>query len=114
VVARDRAAPPHPAGHQQAPDDQLVRRAELLQGVGLHVTLWWKSVWCPYCEAAPGDHCMSKTGKRVATHVDRHREAAYQLFDGGPEDDEDGPDLDFVRVRPSRGMTTVYLPGDAP
>ena len=81
------------------------------------MTLWWRDAWCPRCEAAPGEHCVSAKGRRTTTHADRHREGAYIQFyvdEGGYEDDEYDPN-DYVTVeRPSRSMITVHLPGDAP
>jgi hypothetical protein len=79
------------------------------------MTLWWKQVWCPYCQAPPGEHCVSKNGKPVATHVDRHAEGAYAIFSGYDyeDDDEYHPDMEYDAA-PSRPMVTVYLPGDAP
>jgi hypothetical protein len=82
------------------------------------MTLWWKQVWCPYCQAPPGEHCVSKNGKRVTTHADRHAEGAYAVFEEynpdtmwPPDDDDDWELADFPPPRP---MKTVYLPGDAP
>jgi hypothetical protein len=82
------------------------------------MTLWWKQVWCPYCQAPPGEHCVSKSGKRVTTHADRHAEGAYAVFEGygGDEyDDEydEGDPYEYAWREP-RPMLTVYLPGDAP
>jgi hypothetical protein len=76
------------------------------------MTLWWKQVWCPYCQAPPGEHCVSKNGKRVTTHADRHAEGAYAVFEGYSDGDE-YDDFELVGP-PPRPMKTVYLPGDAP
>lgn len=74
------------------------------------MTLWWKDVWCPYCGAPPGSHCVSKNGKPVAVHADRHRDGAYAVFEGYDEYDEE----EVVAPPRYRTMITVYLPGDAP
>lgn len=89
------------------------------------MTLWWKEAWCPYCQAPPGQHCVSKTGKRVTTHADRHAAGAYEVFglsdeyDADEYDDYSTADLNdlnmYITRPPSHpAMVTVYLPGDAP
>lgn len=78
------------------------------------MTLWWKQVRCPYCGVPPGEHCVSKTGKRVTTHADRHAEGAYAVFEGYGYDDDEYDEEEMDAPPKYRGMITVYLPGDAP